>query len=198
MELAHLIAFNIALLGALASPGPAFLALMQCSLRGGIAGGVLCALGLGIAACAWSLLAILGLGALFAVVPWAWMALKLAGAAYLIYLAVKIWRGAAQPLPPAAQGGARGLRTGLAVNLANPKAVFFIAAIYATVFPEMPRGAEAALVLANHLVLEVLWYGACALVFSAAPVRAGYLRAKAWLDRAAAAVLGLLALRIAT
>ncbi|WP_172294085.1 LysE family translocator [Pseudoruegeria sp. HB172150] len=198
MDLAHLLAFNIAIIGALASPGPAFLSVMRSSLTGGRRAGILCAIGLAVAVCVWSLLAIVGLTALFALVPWAYLALKIAGAGYLIWLAVSLWRNADKPVETGDGKGLSGFRLGLFVNLSNPKAVFFVAAIFATVFPEMPRGADAALILANHFVLEALWYSGCALIFASAPVRSAYMRAKAWLDRAAAAILGLLAVRIAS
>lgn len=198
MEPAQLIAFNIAILGALASPGPAFLALMRSTLQGGRMAGILCGLGFATAACCWSLLAILGMTALFTVVPWAYLAMKLIGAAYLIWLALQLWRNADTPMTAVVPGAGRGFRFGLLVNLANPKAVFFIAAIFATIFPQMPHGRDAAILLGNHFLLETLWYALGALLFSTARVRAVYLRAKARIDRIAAAMLGCLAIRIVT
>ena len=49
-------------------------------------------IGLAFGAVSWRALAVLGLTALFAVAPWAFLALKLCGAAYLIWLAVSLWR----------------------------------------------------------------------------------------------------------
>jgi len=198
MDTAALLAFNIALLGALASPGPAFLSIVQSSMTGGRARGIACALGLSVGAVAWSLLAVLGLTAVFAVVPWAYLALKVLGAGYLIWIAVGLWRHADRPVDAVETRGRSGFRLGLLVNLANPKAVFFIAAIYATVFPVMPQGWDAALILGNHFLVEVIYYGGCAIALSTAPVRRAYARAKAWLDRTAAAILGLMAARIVT
>ena len=196
MSLASLIAFNIALLGALVMPGPAFLTLVRTSLTRGRASGVACAAGLSTAATLWSTAALLGLHALFALVPWAYVALKIGGAAYLLWLAVGLWRNARAPLAPVG-GRGRGFRTGLIVNLSNPKAVFFIAAIYSTVFPAMPRGEFALALLANHFLLELCWYSAAALVLTTVPMRTAYLRVKVWIDRVSAGALALIALRTA-
>ena len=198
MEAASLIAFNIAILGALASPGPAFIAMMRTAFAQGRAAALRCGLGLACAAVCWTGLALAGMSAIFALVPWAYAALKLLGAAYLIWLAVAMWRGAHRPVTQDAPRGLSGFRLGLVTNFANPKAVFFIAAIFATVFPTMPRGADAALIVANHLALETLWYTAAALILSTAPARAFYMRLKARIDRIAAAMLGILALRVAS
>ncbi|MCM2561127.1 LysE family transporter [Lutimaribacter sp. EGI FJ00015] len=198
MDWPHLIAFNIAILGALASPGPAFIAMMRTSFAHGRHAALRCGLGLACAAVCWTLLALAGLSAIFALVPWAYMALKLLGGAYLLWLAVVLWRGAHRPIDQDAPRGLGGFRLGLVTNFANPKAVFFIAAIFTTVFPTMPAGAEAALIVGNHLVLETVWYGAVAMILSTAPARAFYFRLKARIDRIAAAVLGVLALRVAS
>jgi threonine/homoserine/homoserine lactone efflux protein len=198
MSIASLLAFNLAILGALMVPGPAFLSLLRVSLTRGRAAGLACAAGLAVASMLWVGAALLGLHALFALVPWAYAALKLGGAAYLAWLAVGLWRGAKTPLAPAPPGRrSGGFRLGLFVNLSNPKAVFFIAAIFSTVFPVMPRGTAAVALLADHFTLELIWYTTATLILTTAPMRAAYLRAKAWIDRASAVVLGLIALRTA-
>jgi threonine/homoserine/homoserine lactone efflux protein len=197
MSLTSLLAFNLAILGALAVPGPAFLSVVRAALSGGRRHGLTCAAGLAVGATLWSVAALAGLTALFALVPWAYLALKLAGAAYLVWFAAALWRGAGQRVPEAPLRG-RGFALGLLTNLSNPKAVFFIAAIFSTVFPAMPQGRAALEVLANHFSLELVWYGAVALVLTTAPMRAAYLRAKARIDRLAAVGLALLALRTAT
>ncbi|WP_102224621.1 LysE family translocator [Acidimangrovimonas sediminis] len=198
MSIASLLAFNLAILGALCVPGPALLSLLRQSLIRGRPAALATAAGLATAATLWSLAAIVGLSALFALVPWAYAAIKLAGAAYLGCIAVALWRGARDPLPAAVPSHGRSFRFGLLSNLSNPKAVFFIAAIFSTVFPVMPRGETAAFVLANHFALELAWYSAAALMLTTAPVSAAYLRAKAWIDRTSAVILGLIAVRTAT
>ena len=202
MSAAHLIAFNLTLLAAFLSPGPAMLHALRNTLRGGLWAGVATGVGLGAVAAGWTLAALMGLGAVFALVPWAYGALKAAGAGYLIWLAVQIWRDAGAPLAPvqAAPGRATLLRAaggGALVNLANPKSVLFAGSVLVVIFPAGLGGAETALIIANHFALEVALYTALAVLLSRPAAQAAYLGARRMLDRAAAAVLGALGLRLA-
>ena len=94
MTIEYFLAFNLALLAAIASPGPALLVAIQTSVRSGRRAGMATGAGLGLIAAGWTLTALLGLEAVFRLVPPAYTALKIAGALYLLYLAWKIWRGA--------------------------------------------------------------------------------------------------------
>ncbi len=197
MDAATLLLFNAAILGALASPGPAFIAMIRSSFVGGRRAGMMTGLGLSLAAIAWSAVAMLGLSAILAAVPAAYLTMKLLGAAYLIWLAIGLWRGADRPVDTALPGIAQGFRLGLITNLANPKLVFFIGSIFSTILPADMDLSLQALILANHLLLELAWYAMAALVLTTAPMRAGYIRLKSKFDRGAAVLLGVLAARIA-
>ena len=72
----HLLAFNLTLLAALASPGPALLLALRTSLVAGPRAGIATGLGLGAMAAGWTALALLGLEAVFVVVPWARFSLR--------------------------------------------------------------------------------------------------------------------------
>lgn len=198
LTLAHLAAFNLAILGALVSPGPAFLVLVRSSATAGRAAGLRTAIGFATGAVVWTILALGGLTALFVLVPWVYTAIKLVGVAYLVWLAFSLWRGASvaaqNALPPRRL---RGFTLGLVTNLSNPKAVMFIAAIFATIFPAEMSTSAKLVIIANHFLLETTFYILATLMFTTAPVRAAYMRAKAWLDRIAAVALGLLAARMA-
>jgi len=87
MTFEHLILFNIALLAALASPGPAFLVMIRTSLNAGRTAGIALGCGLGLIAALWTLMALLGLDTVFKLFPWAYAAVKTIGAIYLIYIA---------------------------------------------------------------------------------------------------------------
>jgi threonine/homoserine/homoserine lactone efflux protein len=76
----------------------------------------------------------LGIGSLVERSVLVFTALKLAGAAYLVYLGVRAWRrrgslGAAIAEPGPARGGLRTLWEGFAVGVANPKTMVFFAAV---------------------------------------------------------------------
>ncbi|MCR9107992.1 LysE family transporter [Marivita sp. XM-24bin2] len=196
MTTAQLIAFNLTLLAAMAAPGPALLYALRQSVAGGFVAGVATGAGLGLMAALWTGAALLGLNAVFAVVPWGYVALKTAGALYLLWIAIQLWRSAHQPVSDSAHPGTRAFMGGLLVNLANPKSVLFAGAVLVVIFPpDLSLGAKA-LIVANHFVVELVVYTLFAACLSSAPARAGYLRLKPIIDRTAAVILGALGLRL--
>ncbi|SHH18676.1 LysE family translocator [Marivita hallyeonensis] len=196
MTTAQFIAFNLTLLAALAAPGPALLYALRQSVAGGFAAGVATGAGLATMAALWTGAALLGLNAVFAVVPWAYLLLKTAGAVYLIWIAIQLWRHARDAVSDSAHPGARAYLGGILVNAANPKSVLFAGAVLVVIFPpDLTLGAKALIVL-NHFVVEVVAYTIFAACLSSAPARAGYLRLKPLVDRAASVILGALGLRL--
>ncbi len=200
MGIEHLIAFNLTLLAAIASPGPSLLYLTRTTLAEGRGTGIAAALGLALAAALWTLAALLGLDALFTLFPWAYTAVKLMGAAYLIWIAVQTWRHARDPVAATADTAMHGraFRQGLLVNLANPKAVLFAAAVLVVIFPPNLTATEKAIIFVNHLAVEAIVQPALAVLLSTAVIRRRYLDAKHLFDRFAACVLGALGLRLLT
>src|SRR6201996_9773296 len=85
------------LIGAM-SPGPSFLVVARNAIGLSRRDGLATALGMGIGGVFFSGIALLGLYTLLATVEWLYVGLKVAGGVYLVYLASKIWRGAAKPL----------------------------------------------------------------------------------------------------
>lgn len=162
--------------------------------------GVATGLGLGTMAAIWTLTALLGLDAIFTLFPWAYLAMKITGAAYLLWVAWCMWRNASTPISTQAAATPRrhAFRTGLLVNLANPKSVLFAASVLVVIFPPDMTLAQKTLIVANHLAVEWIAYGLFALALSTKPARDGYLRLKPIFDRLAAAVLGMLGLRLLT
>ena len=72
----------------------------------------------------------MGLGAVLAASATAFAVVKFAGATYLVWLGVQKWRSAGGDEVPEGQALRSGLfRQGLLVNLTNPKAIVFIAAL---------------------------------------------------------------------
>ncbi|NBC95398.1 MAG: LysE family transporter, partial [Deinococcus-Thermus bacterium] len=120
----------------MAAPGPALLMAVRASLSFGRAAGIATGCGLALVAAGWTLAALLGLDALFVVFPWAYATLRLAGAAYLLWVAWGLWRDARRPVAAAApRSGRRHVVEGMLVNLANPKSVLFAAAVIVVIFP---------------------------------------------------------------
>ncbi len=197
IEWTHILAFNLTLLAAIASPGPSLLFLIRTAMAEGRAAGLAAATGLGVMASLWTLAALLGLDALFALFPWAYTAVKMGGAAYLIWIAIQTWRRAQSPIDEAEKASrGRAFRQGLLVNVANPKSVLFSAAVIVVIFPEGLTTVDKALIYFNHLGVELIVQPALAIALSTSMVRTRYLNAKPIFDRIAAGVLGALGLRL--
>ncbi|MCB8822069.1 LysE family translocator [Microvirga rosea] len=132
MTTTALIAYVAALFLAAATPGPAMFAVISTGLTRGARSGV--AVGLGSAAGDMALvsLALVGLAALAAAFGWVFAVVKYAGAAYLIWIGIKMWRKAAEALQdaPARPGGRfRSAVLGAAIAFGNPKAILFHASL---------------------------------------------------------------------
>jgi threonine/homoserine/homoserine lactone efflux protein len=113
------------------TPGPAMLFVMAQTLARGRRGGLLAAFGVHVGGYAHVLAASFGLSAIFLHVPLAYMAVKFAGAAYLVWLGIDLIRKRNQPLDvPKVAGRRRGsaFPQSVSVEILNPKAaIFFIA-----------------------------------------------------------------------
>lgn len=197
MDLTHILAFNLALAAAIASPGPAFLISVKTTLTAGRRAGLAVGAGLGLMAALWTLAALMGLEVIFTAFPWAYVAVKTVGALYLMYIAYGMWKGAREPLAPTdVKPAHHAFWQGLMINLMNPKSVLFAAAVLVVIFPPGMTLAQKGVVFANHLVIEWIFYSLLAFGMSTNAARSAYLRAKVYLDRIAAVVLSALGLRL--
>lgn len=192
----QLVAFNIALLVAIASPGPALLMATHTSASRGRAAGVAAGIGLGLMAAIWTMLALLGLAVVFELFPMVYIGAKILGGAYLLYLAYKMWRNASAPINARIPAARHAFRQGFLVNLLNPKSVLFAAAVLVAVFPAGLSVAESFVIVINHFLVEVAFYTTLAFCMSTQVVSKRYMKAKVYIDRGAAVILGALGIRI--
>ncbi len=196
LTLADLIAFNAVLIAAIAAPGAALLYFIKTTVASGRVAGMLTGVGLGTAAAMWTLAALLGLEAVFTLFPWTYTALKIGGAAYLIWIAVQTWRHARDALGEAPMPHGRAVLSGMMLNFGNPKSMLFAAAVIVVVFPQGLAPLDIAIIVANHWLLELAFYSVFAVALSAPPARRAYISLKPVLDRIAATLLGALGLRL--
>ncbi|SDE64793.1 Threonine/homoserine/homoserine lactone efflux protein [Variovorax sp. CF079] len=185
------------------SPGPSFVMVARTAVASR-SDGLAAALGMGLGGIAFAVAALVGLQAAFLAVPALYLAIKLLGGLYLVYLGIRIWRGAKQPLDVAEaqapsgnrQHGRRALLLGLATQISNPKT----AVVYASIFAAfLPRDVPLSLALALPVVIfciETGWYAIVALALSSAAPRSAYLRYKTWIDRAAGGIMALLGAKL--
>jgi threonine/homoserine/homoserine lactone efflux protein len=127
-----LLAFVGASLVLALTPGPAVVYIVARTLAQGRACGLASVLGVALGNLGNAIGAALGLAALFAISSAAFTVVKWAGAAYLVWLGVRMWRskpaGAADAPQAPAQPLARVFRDGFVVALLNPKTTLFFAA----------------------------------------------------------------------
>ncbi|MEM7490453.1 MAG: LysE family transporter [Pseudomonadota bacterium] len=191
-----------AALVASASPGPATLALAGTSMASGRRAGLALAAGITCGSLAWSVAAALGLGALMLAHGWAFEAIRYAGGAYLLYLAVRSARAAlsTRPMDPKAiRGGPRVLALrGLALHLTNPKAVLFFGALYAVGLPPGTAPSDLAIVIAAVGAQSALVFHGYAPIFSTPAATRAYLRACRVFEAAFALGFGAAGLRVLT
>jgi len=198
----------IAFLGVM-TPGIDTMLVLRHTVFGGQLAGIRVVVGIALGCLVWAAASLAGLTALLAASHVIYDVVRVAGAAYLIWLgASAIWR----TLPRNRQHEAdventsvldgiaptRGLRTGLITNLLNPKVGVF----YISLLPQfLPVGPSAtvwgALLVAIHLATTFLWYPA--LILAVGYVRRALMRptVRRWLDRVTATVLITLGLRLA-
>ena len=165
-------------------------------LSAGSRAGMAIGCGLAIVAAGWTLAALVGLDAVFRLLPWSYMLVKIVGGLYLSYLAYGIWKAAPQPVAEAVIPAGHAFRSGMLVNLSNPKSVLFAAAVLVAIFPPDMDIAHKLAIVGNHLGIEIVSYTMLAATMSRQAVRTRYFAMKLYLDRFAAAVLQVLAINI--
>ncbi|MCF2903800.1 LysE family translocator [Octadecabacter sp. CECT 8868] len=196
MEWTHIVAFNLTLVASMLVPGPALLYALRQSIAGGFWMGAATGFGLATVATSWTLAALLGLEALFVAFPYAFVALKVIGALYLMWIAYGLWKNADTPLIPQTSRHRRAFVGGMLINLANPKSVLFSASVVVVIFPAGLTASDIAVILANNFAIEAGGYLCFAALLATPPARSGYLKLKPVFERVAATVLGLLGLRL--
>ena len=131
--------FIVASVVLIVTPGQDMILVMSRSIAQGPGAGVATAAGVSVGLIGHTVLATLGLGAILRTSEWLFLALKLVGAAYLIYLGVQLLRTRGHDFQAAASAPRSLWRLffdGAFSNVSNPKiAVFYFAFLPQFVFP---------------------------------------------------------------
>ncbi len=190
-----------------ATPGVDLLFTLARTWQHGVRAGLAGALGIVSGCMVHTAAAALGLAALLAASAAAFNAIKWVGAAYLLWLAIGLWRDAARPAASAAAAletraapsSWTVFRQGLMTNALNPKvALFFLALLPQFIAAQAPHKTLAFMVLGAWLAVQSLVF-LVVLVMLAAPLarqrpRPSVLRGA---KRAGAVMFAGLALRLA-
>ncbi len=198
-----LLAYSVLLVG-ICSPGPAVLAIIGTAMEKGRAPGAWLALGVVCGSTFWGVAAALGLSGLLSTYANVLFVVKIAGGLYLLWLAFKALKAAAQ-----ANGGAQPRTvetasahklwlTGLLIHLTNPKAIFaWLATIALGVTAASPWWVALVIVLGG-IVISFVGNMAYAFLFSTERMSRLYLKAKRPIQYVFAAFFSLAGLKLLT
>ncbi|MYS83644.1 LysE family transporter [Streptomyces sp. SID5474] len=160
IETSAILGVSAVALGMVLTPGPNMMYVTSRSITQGRRAGLVSLLGVGLGFLIYMSMANLGLSAVFLVVPELYMAVKLAGAAYLGWLAWQALRpggiSAFAPQELAPDSNRRLFTMGLLTNLLNPKA----AIMYLSLIPQFVDPA------AGHVLLQGFALGTIQILIS--------------------------------
>ena len=212
----HLGVFCVAVLLLNLTPGPDTAFIVGQSVAHGRKAGMLSVLGISAGCCVHTLALALGLSALLAASAGAFTIIKIVGAAYLVFLGVRLVMGTlrGRTAAPDAAGiepiiaieksrapsGYRTLVQGFVTNILNPKVVLFFLSFFPQfVSTDSPTKGLAFAALGGVLVvISTIYNGAVAWLAGGITQRMrGAPRVKAWLERSVGAAFIALGARIA-
>ena len=200
---AYWLLFTVASLALIALPGQDMILVMSRSIAQGVKAGVVTAAGVSIGLVGHTVLATLGLGVILRTSEWLFLALKLVGAAYLVYLGVGLLRARRGSLAMEAAASrplGRVFVDGAFSNLSNPKiAIFYFAFLPQFVAPTAQHPTLTVFVLG--LAFAGLTFVVKAPVAMSSGALSAWLRARpgvlVWIFRGSGAILVGLGVRLA-
>jgi threonine efflux protein len=197
----HLLLVYAAYLVAVASPGPSTLSIMGVAMRQGRAPAIALAMGVVTGIFCWALLAATGISAVLLAYAELIFAIKLAGGAYLLYLALKAARSALTAeerqvnlIPQATKLDL--YRMGVLIHLTNPKAILGWIAIMSLGLKPDASPYMLPAILVGCLTIGLVVNLAYAMMFSTAVVGTAYRKSRRWIEGTLAAVFGYAGLRL--
>jgi threonine/homoserine/homoserine lactone efflux protein len=169
-------------LAALMTPGPDFAATVHASVGGSRRSGLAVGGGVTVGMAAWAVASLFGLQAVLLALDGLVTAVRLAGAAYLIYVGGRLlwsaWQGEASLHASSAtpRSGLGAFRHGLLTNLANPKALALFGSLFAALVPP-----DAPVWFSSGFLVAIVvstwgWYTLVAVAMSTDAVARGYQR----------------------
>ncbi len=154
MTLETYLAFVAATLVMLAIPGPTILLVIGQSLGAGRRNALPLVAGVALGDLTAITLSLAGLGAVLATSATLFTIFKWAGAAYLIWLGIKLWRAPVDAGVVPAMTGRRAMRDAYVVTALNPKGIaFFVAFVPQFIDTARPFLPQAALLVVTFVVL---------------------------------------------
>ncbi|PZQ43370.1 MAG: hypothetical protein DI551_12270 [Micavibrio aeruginosavorus] len=188
---------------AVISPGPDFVMAVRNSVKYSRKAGIFTAIGFGIGVGFHVTYCLAGLAIIISQSVIVFNILKWIGAAYLFYVGIKALRSNGFEASEAGEESAadmtamEALRSGIITNLFNPKATLFFLALFTQILsPDITVGAKIIYGL-TCVAMTMIWFSIVATVLTTPRIRAVFLKASKWVDRACGGVFVALGLKLA-
>lgn len=180
-------------------PGPNTVVVSYVSARVSRRAGLMAVGGVVLGSAIWVMLSMFGVGVLLLEAGIIYRALRWLGAAYLVYVGIRMLMAGLRPAdlqrPP--QAARAPLTAGLLTTLSNPKSAVFWTSVFVVMVPAHAQVWFYAAVVALIVVQSFAWYAFVALVLSTEFARRHYQRFAQWLDRLAGVIMIGLGARLA-
>lgn len=200
-----LFGFALAHLMAAATPGPNFFLVSSLAMSVSRGRGVSAALGITFSVFIWSCAAALGLSLFLQSFPLVYDTIRYAGAAYLVWLGVKLMRNAFSSDAERTEGANKAIGVsilsafgrGFLVNITNPKTITYYTSIFAVLVPQDASKAAFAEIVLTAVLVSCLWWAVVAAVFSTPIVARGFANVRRYVEFVAGSAFVLFGARVA-
>lgn len=208
MDIPLLTTYLIAITLLTITPGVDTMLIIRNTARGGWRDGAVSSLGICSGLFLHASISAVGISVILLQAAWAFSALKLAGAAYLVWLGISSWRKALQGdsfkiddggITTTAFISTRSLREGFLSNILNPKtAVFYMAFLPQFINPAQSALLQSLLLAGLHFIIAMIWQCLLALMVKQLKLWLQKPRVNQLFDGVTGTVMVALGLRVAT
>ncbi len=201
-EYLFLLPISISLVLGVMSPGPSFILIAQTAASKSRADGIAAAVGMGVGAAMFAIIASAGLYVVLETVPWVYLMVKLLGGLYLCFLAYRIWGSAHASVVQKTdnkdqrRGAVHSFVVGLATQLSNPKTAIAFVGIFAAFLPTEVPSYSYGIFCLLAFTIDTGWYSLVAIVLSTRKAQAAYAKYNLYICRAAGGFIGLMGLKL--
>jgi threonine/homoserine/homoserine lactone efflux protein len=182
-------------------PGPNTLIVSYFSAAHSRGAGLKSVGGITVGSFIWVTLSLFGVGVVLLEAGTLYRALRIAGAAYLMFVGARMlwaaWRAGEKTDSKPVQSRRSPMLAGLLTNLSNPKSAVFWTSVFVLIVPPNPSVWFLLAAIAIAVGQTAVWYSLVALFLSTPLAHRSYARLARWMDAVAGAVMLGLGLKLA-